>query len=335
MEFLYTPQQIAGYKGYYYKVKLGNWSEDQELAEVQHWPDHTIFKVVVSTALQLKLKNFIHKKERGTLATTIAEQKFARTLQSVIAAAINGCVMALHVRMQVPLESVTRDGYVHFGDVGMLFNQKTDGCLAHDIEDKLVAPELAFAVSSTWYTEACARTTFYIERYDDPKDFHNRVYPHQDNVLHYGQRFRLRVHPALGLSEAAYLKSCTKNAVNYSRVSKAQEVCMSSKPDFMTVWEVQFLDPQYRLEMEGMPVQTNVPILINHCGTNCFLGSDTFTFNNDYGKEYEVFCKTCNDNTKGQLGCRDKRLAGEQNRWCFVTAPPSESDGIENHQSQQ
>jgi hypothetical protein len=87
MEFLYTPQQIAGYKGYYYKVKLGNWSEDQELAE-------------------LKLKNFIHKKERGTLATTIAEQKFARTLQSV------------------PLESVTRDGYVHFGDVGMLFNQK-------------------------------------------------------------------------------------------------------------------------------------------------------------------------------------------------------------------
>ena len=39
-------------------------------------------------------------------------------------------------------------------------------------------------------------------RYDDAKDFHNRVYPHQDNVLHYGQRFRLRVHPAMGLDEA-------------------------------------------------------------------------------------------------------------------------------------
>ena len=35
MEFLYTPQQIAGYKGYYHKVKLGNWSEDQELAEAR------------------------------------------------------------------------------------------------------------------------------------------------------------------------------------------------------------------------------------------------------------------------------------------------------------
>jgi len=166
-------------------------------------------------------------------------------------------------------------------------------------------------------------------RYDDAKDFHNRVYPHQDNVLHYGQRFRLRVHPAMGLDEAAYLKSCTKNAVNYSRVSKSQEVCISSKADFMTVWEVQFLDPQYRLEMEGMPVQSNVPILINHCGTNCLLGSDAFTFNNDFGKEYEVFCKSCNDNMKGQLGCRDKRLTGEQNRWCFVTAPPSELDAID------
>jgi len=76
-------------------------------------------------------------------------------------------------------------------------------------------------------------------------------------------------------------------------------------------------------------MQSNVPILINHCGTNCLLGSDAFTFNNDFGKEYEVFCKSCNDNMKGQLGCRDKRLTGEQNRWCFVTAPPSELDAID------
>ena len=52
-----------------------------------------------------------------------------------------------------------------------------------------------------------------------------------------------------------YLKSCCKDALHYSRVSKAQEVCISTKVDFQTVWEVQFLDPQYRLEMEGLPVQ--------------------------------------------------------------------------------
>jgi hypothetical protein len=98
-----------------------------------------------------------------------------------------------------------------------------------------------------------------------------------------------------------YLKSCCKDALHYSRVSKAQEVhlnrfrtvwcvcacvrawmylcavcfycalsvcvwcvhvyaqvCISTKADFQTVWEVQFLDPQYRLEMEGLPVQVCV-----------------------------------------------------------------------------
>lgn len=31
MELIYTPQQIAGYKGYYHAVRIGNWSEEMEL----------------------------------------------------------------------------------------------------------------------------------------------------------------------------------------------------------------------------------------------------------------------------------------------------------------
>ena len=48
MEFLYTRQQMEGFKGYQSKVKIGNWSEDMELEAA-------------------KLKNYLMKKERGQL----------------------------------------------------------------------------------------------------------------------------------------------------------------------------------------------------------------------------------------------------------------------------
>ena len=48
MEFLYTRQQMEGFKGYQSKVKIGNWSEDMELEAA-------------------KLKNYLLKKERGLL----------------------------------------------------------------------------------------------------------------------------------------------------------------------------------------------------------------------------------------------------------------------------
>lgn len=51
----------------------------------------------------------------------------------------------------------TNDGYVHFGDIVMLFNQSTDGCLACDPQETL--SDETFATTSTWYTEPCSRNT--------------------------------------------------------------------------------------------------------------------------------------------------------------------------------
>jgi hypothetical protein len=51
------------------------------------------------------------------------------------------------------------------------------------------------------------------------------------------------------------------------RYSRNQEVCMSKKGDWSTVWEVQYLDPQFKMEMEGQPVPTNAPVAIIHCAT--------------------------------------------------------------------
>ena len=45
----------------------------------------------------------------------------------------------------------------------------------------------------------CLRCPADANRYEDPRDFHTRVYPHQDTILHYGQRFRLSCHSSLGV----------------------------------------------------------------------------------------------------------------------------------------
>jgi hypothetical protein len=42
---------------------------------------------------------------------------------------------------------------------------------------------------------------------------------------------------------------------------------MTKRGDWSTVWEVQYLDPQFKMEMEGQPVPTNAPVAIVHCGT--------------------------------------------------------------------
>ena len=51
MEFLYTRQQMEGFKGYQSKVKIGNWSEDLECEAA-------------------KLKGYLLKKERCQLKCT-------------------------------------------------------------------------------------------------------------------------------------------------------------------------------------------------------------------------------------------------------------------------
>jgi hypothetical protein len=59
-----------------------------------------------------------------------------------------------------------------------------------------------------------------------------------------------------------------------------------------------------------------------HCATHQHLASDVIKYKNDFGTEYEMFCKTFADIEKSQLGAREKRMLGDCNRWCFVTSIP-------------
>lgn len=206
----------------------------------------------------------------------------------------------------------------------MVFNQATDGCLACDIAEKV--GEENFSAQTTWYTEPCARTTFEICRYEGRGDKRDAIFTYDDDILHFSQKFRLRCHVQL-TEQNAFLSSSPKTPSCFARYSRHQEVVMTNATNWNTVWECVCLDPQFRMEMEGQPCNANAPLGILHCATNQYLASDHVKYRNDFGQEYEIFCHTFADGQRGQLGTRDKRGLGEQNRWCFVNAMPTFEDG--------
>jgi len=281
MEFIYTPQQLAGYKGYNARVRIGNWSEDVEQENS-------------------RLQDYLYKKDRGLLKCTQAEQRFSRALAPV---ELKG----------------SSDGMVHFGEDVMLFNQKTDGCIACDLEEQVSGGYPAWTATTTWYTEPCNRTTFRIVPYHGPGDKKDNLFVYADNCLHFGQKFMLQVNPNFS-AQNTYLASYAKSPTRFARYSREQEVCVTTEDSWHCVFEVVCLDPQYKLEMEGQPIQANAPFAIMHLATRTYLASDKVTYRNDFGAEYELFGKTYMDIQKGQLGSRDRKLLGEQNRFCFVNA---------------
>ena len=63
---------------------------------------------------------------------------------------------------------------------------------------------------------------------------------------------------------------------------------MSTKESYNGTWVIDYLDPNFRFEKQGEPVQANDPILIRHCSTSQYLGSDLKKVKNEFGQEFEV-----------------------------------------------
>lgn len=67
-----------------------------------------------------------------------------------------------------------------------------------------------------------------------------------------------------------------------------QEASLAIKNTYNGSWIIDYLDPNYRFEKQGEPVEANAPILIRHCPTSHYLGADLNKIKNDFGTEYEV-----------------------------------------------
>ena len=94
---------------------------------------------------------------------------------------------------------------------------------------------------------------------------------------------------------------------------------------------IDYLDPNFRFEKQGEPVQANDPILIRHCATSHYLASDLKKIKNEFGQENEVSVNSFASKNRSQnlalenqgliTGDVPTKFQEDQNVFYFVTSP--------------
>jgi hypothetical protein len=152
-----------------------------------------------------------------------------------------------------------------------------------------------------------------------------------DEIIRYGQKVRIEVNPHLH-RKTLYLSSQPLSPTVYSPVTHKQEASLTTKDvPINSTWIIDYLDPNFRFEKQGSPVEVNDPILIRHLGTNHYLASDLNKLKNDFGSEYEVFVHSFASKNRSQNLAleKDGKITGDlptkfqedQNIFFFVTSP--------------
>ncbi|XP_039215266.1 cilia- and flagella-associated protein 161-like isoform X5 [Crotalus tigris] len=266
-------------------VLLGNWFEDVCLEEES-------------------LKDFLYKRENGELII----QK-SRRLKD-----------ALYKKEQL---SISKDGFIHFGDTVLFMN--LDVTRLPEEKAFIMGGNLSLAVNpdiSTLYTG---------DNLSAPCDLSaiSHVNPVGRNAfrilslegeamgepVRFGQNFGLGT--AGGFQDKMlFLASDSRSFHNMAKKSSLQPVFMTDELSYLCAWQVTFLDPQLRLEYEGLPIPANTKVVIVHSHTNQALAVPrTFWIRTYFGKECEVNCHTYLDSHKAEES---------KNHWVIVTGNPSD-----------
>lgn len=268
----YTKQQLQGAGAYSHPARVGNWNEDVHAQETL-------------------LKDYLHKKDTGTLKLDKHRFRMERALSEV-----DATVTAV-------------DGFVHFGDILML---KADNCnmfLAVDTEDKDPRPgEYSFTVTGSSDGRPCARNTFIASKYCPPKGAaYEKTY--DDNIIRYGQKIFLAIHPHVygeeldekGGPEPWYMTSLQVSTTHHSQMARHQEVSVTPKNTYNNAWTACPVDTSQRLIVEGQPVAVGTSFFLEHCATKQYLHCDpNLVYWNDFGQECEVTCHSAVSTRKAQ-----------------------------------
>lgn len=190
--------------------------------------------------------------------------------------------------------------------------------------DSILKDENARATTTSHNASPCGRNTFVLERASDKDGF-----AVDDDKLHYGQNFCLRLEPFSDVSVPHYLHSEHITPLAASKFSRKQEVVMFPKRTGKTLFQCQWPEVKERFEMEGYPVKIDCPTCFKHVHTGAFLASDKIVYENIFGVEFEVHAhnymstnKTQNlvSERKGTItGDYPLRRTGVENVWSFVT----------------
>ena len=154
----YTTQQLQGHSTFKPNVRIGNWNEDIEL-------------------LNEKQKEYLKAKEQGFLPHQVMERK-----------------LAMH-QEAIPITK-REDRTIHFGDIIMIKSVNTGGVLSVDLDNVLHHVNDRFACStSPCSLSPCARNCFIVEKIPNDIDLDMIIPEEESDILHYGQRFRLKCLP--------------------------------------------------------------------------------------------------------------------------------------------
>eukprot|EP00002_Diphylleia_rotans_P016726 TRINITY_DN3251_c0_g1_i2.p1 TRINITY_DN3251_c0_g1~~TRINITY_DN3251_c0_g1_i2.p1 ORF type:complete len:212 (+),score=39.55 TRINITY_DN3251_c0_g1_i2:79-714(+) len=200
------------------RVRIYNWFEQREMEEIQQ-------------------RALLQGIDAGMFALSASQRK-----------------REVNLKPASNLTVASQDSLVRIDDIVMLFSLQTEGFLACNLADKLSYAEHKYAVTTSWINCPCVRNTFTIKRY--AKENHDLLpITSRDGVLLYGQKFHIVSNPEMESSSPLYLQSERVSTTSYAKYSKHQELKMIDRPTWETVWEVVYVDPQYRMEAEGQPVK--------------------------------------------------------------------------------
>lgn len=269
-------------------VRIGNWNEDVCLEEDM-------------------LKDFLDKRERGDLLI----QRAHKLLETIL--------------KKTEL-SVSRDGFVHFGDMVMLINpgQENEAQALQQI-DPLRKP-LALAINMNEYS------LFMEDAIDKPCNVSATplLKPHVRNsfiitsvdgsengaVLRYGQPFAIATLP--GFAENLKLFSDHRRFNLNAKKSRQQIVQLVEEVNYLTTWQVVPFHPQHRLELEGLPVPGNAKVVLKHNKTGNHLNLvSEYKIRTIFGREFEVNAHTRLDSHKAEM---------DNNHWVIVSGNPSDEE---------
>jgi len=252
---------------------------------------------------EIKLKDYLKKKECGSLLVNAKQKQLEESL----------------VGSQL---DTTPDGTIKFGSKVMLYNHQAKSFMATNPYEKVTKNMPAWSMTTGPNANPCVRNCFVIERADEHDGF-------EDDILHYGQVFRVRMEPFSSIDTPVYMHSELVTALAAAKFSRHQEVAAHSAPSGETLWQVLYPDIGLRFEFDGEPVPAGSPLVIKHKMTGSFLASDEIPYANIFGTEFEVHCfhyfslnKTQNltSEKKGDItGDYALRRHGLPNIWTVVT----------------
>ncbi|CAM9335239.1 unnamed protein product [Scytosiphon promiscuus] len=284
----FTPQQMAGAQRYGSQTRIGNWYEDERLAEG-------------------RFAAFTDKKDRKLLASDHRRKKMGTCMQ------------------KVPL-SFSEDNTLRYGSVIQLESAEVGGILACDpFEEVSLGSQtyLSTVCPCPPQSPSPARMAFKIVAVEDPrlKDMATQVQMQKERrdklpdvegeVVRYGDVFHLMGDPGLRVCESVnmrrpplYLASALKTQSLSSKISNNQAVFLRAGASSATVWQFQKTthgkDGRVdRILGVGSPVLVGNELLLQHRDTfmalSCERGNVEPT---DFGAEFEVCCENMTTNGK-------------------------------------